>query len=142
MRSSCYSCDLAIVIFVACLYHQNRWFVGIVNNISGLNEDPKLSFMHSKGRSHFSELHQRENICRVPFEHILCILNPPNSSQYSRNYLFDNTKMVNVMSNTENLIQKTEVDFKQIASHSLIFPHFIPFLSNSLCFFLLFIFSQ
>ena len=61
--------------------------------------------MHSKGPSHFFKWPQREDMCWVPFEHILGIVGPPNSSQCGLK-LFDNGEMVNVMFDVEQFIQK------------------------------------
>lgn len=62
--------------------------------------------MDRKEPSYFFKWPQRQNICWVPFEHIFGILNPPNSSQCGRSYLFDNSNLLKFMSNLEKLVQK------------------------------------
>ena len=97
---------LIIVVFsLVTMLHVCIKIIGTVNNISVPNGDAGVNFMDPKGPSHFFKWPQREYICWISFVHTFGILNPLNGSQCGRN-LFGNSKMVNVMSNVETLIQR------------------------------------
>ena len=65
--------------FVACKYN-SFWWIGIVNEICGNNDEACVKFMSPHGPSSYFSLPSRDDICWVPVENIVCVLSPPTAA--------------------------------------------------------------
>ena len=62
--------------YVSALYDDN-WYIGIVPHVDKTNKDVFQQLMHPKGPSHYFHWPENEDVCWVPFQHILCVSTQP-----------------------------------------------------------------
>ena len=62
--------------YAACLY-DGRWWVGCVRSVSDEHNDFEVVFMHPHGPASAFKWPQREDVCWVANEHILCKIQVP-----------------------------------------------------------------
>lgn len=75
--------------FVACVY-ENKWWLGMVQCFNEVEGDYDIKFMHLHGPSETCLWPQKEDQCPVPAAHLLCIVNPPETtSQLGCSYKID-----------------------------------------------------
>lgn len=81
--------------YVACVY-DNHWFFGLVLSKNEEECDVQIKFMHPFGPSKsFYWPYQKEDICFVPLQNILSIVDPPTTKGSGRVYYF-HSKDINI----------------------------------------------
>ena len=82
--------------YVSALYDDN-WYIGIVQHIDKTNKDVFLQLMHPKGPSHYFYWPENEDVCWVPFQHILCGVTQPTLANSLGQYQLcaRSTKIIN-----------------------------------------------
>lgn len=74
--------------FVACVY-ENNWWIGMIQCFNEVEGDYDVKFMHPHGPSETFFWPQKEDQCPVPAAHLLCIVNPPETTSLGRSYKID-----------------------------------------------------
>ena len=92
---------LQVGTYIACIYEKD-WFIGVVNNISMPNNDAEIRFMHPKGPSAFFKWPERDDICWVPFEHIISTIKAPKCQSGEQVY-FEDIDIAHILSCFDNL---------------------------------------
>ena len=87
-----------------CLFVYFMFFDFYVDNVvdksqhvDKTNKDVFLQLMHSKGPSHYFYRPENENVCWVPFQHILCAVTQPTLGNFLGQYQLcvQSTKRIN-----------------------------------------------
>ena len=65
--------DLRPMQFVACRY-DNFWWIGLIQKIDAEFNDIEIKFMHPHGPTKSFHWPHRDDICFVPLNEVLCIL--------------------------------------------------------------------
>lgn len=79
--------------YVSCVY-DNHWFFGLVLSKNVEERDVRIKFMHPFGPSKsFYWPYQKDDICFVPLQNILSIVDPPTTKGSGRVYYFHNKDM-------------------------------------------------
>ena len=73
--------------FVACLY-DGKWWIGYIRDTNEEHQDIQVVFMHPHGPARSFSWPEREDVCFVPLQCILCIVNPPSTTN-GRSYYLD-----------------------------------------------------
>lgn len=81
--------DCEIGKFVGCLY-DGKWWIGHIRNIAEEHRDVLVSFMHPHGPARSFHWPQREDVCFVPLQCVLCLVNPPSTPNGRQYYLDKN----------------------------------------------------
>ena len=82
--------------FYACHY-DNDWYFGVVNYISHEHLDVKFKFMHPIGPSKQFFWPNRDDICWVPLQDIVCKVDAPASGSTGRFYKFTEHDIENAL---------------------------------------------
>ena len=88
------------------------WWVGLVEAINEVNEDVSVRFMHPHGPSHQFVWPQRDDLCWVPYNKVLCVISPPTTT---RRYLY--AERVQVLRPTT--FQKAAQEFSHLLAQLL-----------------------
>lgn len=88
--------------YVACFYDR-KWWIGSVRSKSEEHNDCEIVFMHPHGPASSFKWPQREDVCWVPQEHILCKIQVPTTST-GRSYHIMQTDRENVESEFQKII--------------------------------------
>ena len=57
--------------------YDNKWYVGILQEIDQSSSDFLVDFMHPHGPSHSFHWPEKRDICWIPCQHILCLVDAP-----------------------------------------------------------------
>ena len=87
--------DISVGKYVASIY-DHKWYVGTVSNLSDENNDVLVNFMHPHGPARSFMWPTFEDKCWVPLEHILCMIDCPQTTSGGRQYFF-NDKCINTV---------------------------------------------
>lgn len=81
--------------YVACMY-DDHWFFGLVLSKDEEECDMEIKFMHPFGPStSFHWPYQKDDICFVPLQNILSLVDPPTTKGTGRVYYFHETALIN-----------------------------------------------
>jgi hypothetical protein len=80
--------------YIACLY-DGLWWVGSIRSVSDENNDYEVMFMHPHGPSKSFRWPQREDICLVDEDHILCQISAPGTTT-GRSYVLSSEDSIRV----------------------------------------------
>ena len=89
--------------YVACLYDKN-WWIGMVMSVNDEEHDAEVKFMHPHGPARSFFWPSREDLCYVPYNHILLSIGMPSTSS-GRQYRIsdkDFSKIQSVFSDINN----------------------------------------
>lgn len=71
--------DMIPGTYVACIYDQH-WWIGNIREVSELEKDIHINFMHPHGPSKNFKWPRREDICWVPLAHIIKVIDAPSTT--------------------------------------------------------------
>ena len=78
---------LKVASYVACMY-DNHWFFGMIM-AKDEDDDVQVNFMHPHGPSEsFGWPQGKEDICYVPLDGIISVVDPPSTTCSGRRYHF------------------------------------------------------
>ena len=80
----------------ACKYGNDLYFC-IVNYVSMDYSEINVKFMHPKAPAKKFFWHDREDICWIPLNHMICRVKPPSSGSTARYYSFDEADIDQVL---------------------------------------------
>lgn len=63
--------------FLSIVY-DHKWYIGVVQELDRTNDDLLVNFMHPNGPSRSFYWPQQEDLCWVPFQHVLCVIDVPS----------------------------------------------------------------
>ena len=86
--------------FIAAVY-DDRWYIGIVEKLDSDNGDIFVKFMHPNGPSFSFFWPKHEDLCWVPSEHILCVVDSPDPLTSRGGYKFSVKNMNLIRRNWE-----------------------------------------
>ena len=81
----CLDEEFVVGSYAAVIYDQN-WWLCIITEIDSGERDVKVKFMHPKGPSKFFLWPNRDDVCFIPFNCILKIIDVPTPNATGRNY--------------------------------------------------------
>ena len=82
--------------YYACRY-DGDWFFCIVNFVSLEHHDVNVKFLHPKGPAKSFFWPEREDICWVPLNEIICKVDPPSAGSSARSYGFSQSDVQRVV---------------------------------------------
>ena len=77
--------EIAIGSYAAVTYDQ-CWWLSVILEKNDVEHDVKVNFLHPKGPSKFCHWPQRDDVCFVPNNCILKIINVPTTTSTRRTY--------------------------------------------------------
>ena len=112
------SCPSPPGTYVACLY-DGLWWVGCVPSLSEEHGDYGVTFMQPRGPSKAFQWPQREDVCWVPAEHILCKITVPTTST-GRSYSISDENRAAIQAAFLELSQQWTAAYKNVLTASRI----------------------
>lgn len=82
----------------ASVIYDNDWFIGYITEVDNANDDAKVKLMHLKGPSVSFRFPEYEDVCWVPYAHILCIVEPPTLATLRGQYKLSNGTLQQIQS--------------------------------------------
>ena len=62
--------------YVACTYDE-KWWIGVIDEVSEVEQDVKINFLHPSGPSPCFQWPRRLDVCWVPITDIICQIQAP-----------------------------------------------------------------
>ena len=62
--------------YVACMYDE-KWWIGVVDEVSEVEQDVKINFLHPPGHSPSFQWPRRLDVCWVPITDVICQIQAP-----------------------------------------------------------------
>ena len=78
-------CTVSAGKFVAAIYDK-KWYIGIVDSIVEETEDVLIKFMHPCGPAKSFNWPQKDDVCWIPHQHIVCAIEAPSLSSNRGSY--------------------------------------------------------
>ena len=76
--------------------YDNNWWIGPVIEKDDEECDIKVKFLHPKGPSKYFQWPQRDDICYIPNNCVLKVIDVPVASSLGRNYVVANDALVEI----------------------------------------------
>ena len=70
-----------------CIVYENKWYIGVIEEIDHESSDIWANFMHPHGPSHSFHWPKQQDKCWVPLQHVLCLVDVPCLSSSRGFYL-------------------------------------------------------
>lgn len=87
--------ELSPGCYIACIY-DNKWWIGNVIEVSVEENDALINFMHPPGPAYSFYWPERQDICWIPEQHLICMLPAPSVTSSGRQYQFPETVLKEV----------------------------------------------
>ena len=86
--------------FIACIY-DDLWYFGMVSEVNQNERDVLVKFLHPNGPSPSFYWPSFDDICAIPFPHVLRVVEPPHTTT-GRTYVFSNECMLQIQKKMKN----------------------------------------
>ena len=77
--------NIQVGCYCGSLY-DGKWYIGILTDYDEINKDYKVRFMRERGSEMVYAWPRLDDVCWVPAEHVLCIIDAPETVNSGRTY--------------------------------------------------------